>query len=360
MLRDVFSNLFLNSGVTTVTIGRRTNHIRLAAIDLACGYGVEAPMSTMTLSVEQKQEVGFKRVLFATDFSSISQQAFACALPIVRHFHSEVSMIHVLPLDPGPVAAWDALPEKLDPERLGAEREMQRFAQEPPLRQLHPHLLVCKGRVSDVFNELVHDEIADLLVMGTHGRGGIKKLTLGSVTEEVMRLAACPVLSVGPHVPRADPEKTGFHSILFATDFGPASSKAFPYALSLAESFEAKLILLQTVPLMAATDTAAIAYCPGPCAVQDLVERQQARKEESAQRLQALVSRNRKLSQVECVVATEHLPEGILSTARLHNVDLIVMGANRTFSPRISAHVPWTFAHEVICKAECPVLTVCN
>lgn len=317
-------------------------------------------MSTMIQSPEQKQGVSFKHILFATDFSPVSQRAFAFALPIVRHFKSEVSMIHVLPPDPGPLFTWQPFPEQLDPVRLKAEREMERLAEEAPLRDLHPHLLVRKGLLWDVFSAVIEYEDTDLLVMGTHGRGGIKKLTLGSVTEEVMRLAPCPVLSVGPHVLPADPAKNAFKSILFATDFGPASYKALPYAFSLAENFQAKLILLHIVPLMTPIDTTAIAYCPGHCAVQDLMERQEARREESTRRLQALLPWDSNLqNQTEYLVATEQMPEGILSTAESHQVDLIVMGASRAHSARVAAHIPWAYTHDVICKAECPVLTVC-
>lgn len=316
-------------------------------------------MSALTQLPEQKQSVGFKHVLFATDFSSVSERAFACALPIVRRFHSKVSIVHVIPPDPGPLFTWPPLPAELDRERLKAEHEMETLAHQGPLHNLHPHLLVRKGRVWDVFSAVMEFEDTDLLVMGTHGRGGIKKLTLGSVTEEVMRLASCPVLSVGPLVPPADPERNEFKSILFATDFGPASTKAFAHALSLAENFQAKLVLLHSIPLMAPTETAAIAYCPGPCAIQDLMERQEEHKKESLRRLEALVPRATTLPQIEYVVGLETMPGAILDAADLHKVDLIVMGANRARSPRASAHIPWTHTHEVICKAGCPVLTVC-
>jgi hypothetical protein len=54
----------------------------------------------------------------------------------------------------------------------------------------------------------------------------------------------------------------------------------------------------------------------------------------------------------------DFVPEGILGTAAAHNVELIVMGANRVLSARVAAHFPWALTHDVICEARCPVLSV--
>ena len=56
----------------------------------------------------------------------------------------------------------------------------------------------------DVLASVIQRKNVDLLVLGTRGRGGLKKLALGSVAEEVLRLAPRPVLTIGPHVPVAD------------------------------------------------------------------------------------------------------------------------------------------------------------
>jgi Universal stress protein family len=56
-------------------------------------------------------------------------------------------------------------------------------------------MLLAQGPVWDVLSSIIQREI---LVLGTHGRGGLKKLALGSVAGEVLRLAKCPVLTIGP------------------------------------------------------------------------------------------------------------------------------------------------------------------
>ena len=57
-------------------------------------------------------------------------------------------------------------------------------------------------------------------------------------------------------------------------------------------------------------------------------------------------------------MATDFLPEGILTAAEQHDADLIVMGANRADSARIASHIPWAVTYHVIAEAKCPVLTV--
>lgn len=316
-------------------------------------------MSASVQIREQEQIVGFKRVLVATDFSPASDRALAYALPIVRRYHSALSIVHAIPPETRESITWDPLPRELDRQRLEAEQEMGRLTEEARINDLNPHMLLEQGPVWEVLSAIVQREDTDLLVLGTHGRGGLKKLALGSVAEVVLRLAACPVLTVGPHVPPAGPGGKAFNAILFATDFGPASARAFPYALSLAEECQSKLILLHMVPPMPLAMIGPGAYCPGVYVAQDLTEWQVTMKAKSARMLTELVPANSKLiSQPEYLVGMDFLPEGILGAAAAHNVDLIVMGANRARSARMAAHLPWVLTHDVICEAKCPVLTV--
>ena len=316
-------------------------------------------MSAIAQIREQKQSVGFKRVLIATDFSAASERALAYALPIVQRYHSMLSIVHAILPETRESITWDPLPRELDRQRLEAEEEMGRLAQEARIRELSPHMVLEQGPVWDVLSSIIQRENTDLLVLGTHGRGGLKKLALGSVAEEALRLAPCPVLTIGPNVAPADPGRIEFRTILFATDFGPASARAFPYALFLAEDCQAKLVLLHMVPPMPVAAIGPGAYCPGVYAAQELTEWQAAVKEESALWLRKLVPSDAKLtSQPEYLVGMDFLAQGILGAAAVRNVELIVMGANRVPSARVSAHVPWALTHDIICGAKCPVLTV--
>ncbi|MGA9544960.1 MAG: universal stress protein [Candidatus Sulfotelmatobacter sp.] len=316
-------------------------------------------MSAIAQMHDQKQSVGFKQVLIATDFSDASRRALMYSVAIARRYGSRLSVLHALPPAARDQIPLEPLPRELNRRRLEAEEQMKRLGETVQMKDLNYHLLLEQGPVWDVLASVIERENVDLLVLGTRGRGGLKKLALGSVAEEVLRLAPCPVLTIGPHVPAGESGAPKLRRILFATDFGPASAKAFPYALSLAEDYQAKLVLLHMVPPMPVADLGPAAYGPSGYAAELFTEWQRTTRDDSVRRLKELVPNNTNLvAEPEYVAGTDFLPEGILDAAATHRIDLIVMGANRTPSPRMAAHIPWAITHEVLCHAECPVLTV--
>ena len=315
-------------------------------------------MSALAEIHDQKQTIGFKHVLIATDFSNASQQALAYALAIARRYGSSLSIVHAIPPGPRDPIPLEALPRELNRRQFDAEEQMKRLGENLRLEDLNYHTLLQQGPVWDVLASVIQRESVDLLVLGTHGRGGLKKLALGSVAEAALRLAPCPVLTIGPQVAPVGSGPVEFRRILFATDFGLAADKAFPYALSLAEDHHSKLFLLHMVPPMPSANLSPTAYGPSACAANQYMNWQKTMREESRRRLRALLPPNAKLvASPEYIAATDFLPEGILDTAVKHDAELIVMGANRTSSPRIAAHMPWALIHEVICHAKCPVLS---
>ena len=315
-------------------------------------------MSPLAQIHHQKQSVGFKQVLIATDFSDGSRQALAYAIAIARRYSAALSVVHAIVPEPRQPIPLEALPRELNHRRLEAEQEMKNLGEEARIDDLNHHLLLERGRVWDVLGSVIQRESIDLLVLGTHGRGGLKKLALGSVAEEVFRLAPCPVLTVGPHVRPADSDSVEFRRILFATDFGVAANKAFPYALSLAEDYQAKLVLLHMVPPMPVADLGPAVYGSSCYAAEEYTNWQRATRDESMRKLRKLLPPGAELAaEPEYVAGMGFLPEGILELAAAQRIDLIVMGANRTSSARMAAHIPWALTHEVICRAECPVLT---
>jgi nucleotide-binding universal stress UspA family protein len=314
-------------------------------------------MSAATQIPVQKQNVGFKRVLVATDFSPPSQRALAYATAIARRYKSELYLAHAIPPEPREPIPLERVPE-LDRSRIEAEQQLKNIAKTFDA-DLRPHLVLEQGPVRDILDSIIQRENVDLLVLGTHGRGGLKKLALGSVAEQILRLASCPVLTIGPNVPAQDgTTPLEFRRVLFATDFGSAANRAFSHALSLAEDNHAKLVLLHMVPSLLNTDLGPAAYGPSSYAAEQYTDWQRTVRNESIKKLKALLPADAKLEEEpECVSGMDFLPEGILETAAARRIELIVMGANRTSSARVTAHMPWTLTHEVICHAKCPVLT---
>jgi nucleotide-binding universal stress UspA family protein len=310
---------------------------------------------------DRKQSVEFKQILIATDFSDASQRAFSYALAIARRYSSALSVVHTIPRDPHEPIPIYPLPRELNRDRFEAEQQMKQLGDDARIHDVNHHLLLKQGAVWDVLASVIQREKVDLLVLGTRGRGGLKKLALGSVAEQVLRLAPCPVLTIGPHVPTAGSGAAEFKRILFATDFGPASAKALQYALSLAEDCGAKLVLLHMTPPRPILELGPGAIPPAFYGAETLSKWQETTRAEHAKKLRALLPPNTKLAaEPEYVIGRDFVPEGILDVAAAHRIELIVMGANRTLHPRMAAHIPWALTHEVICQAQCPVLTVSN
>lgn len=302
-----------------------------------------------------KQRLTFKHILMATDFSEASARALTISATIAGRHGSELLLVHAIPSAPKGAVPLDPLPREMDRDQLDAEEQMQRFIEASHMQSLSFRTQIAHGRVWDVLQSAIAQEETDLLVLGTHGRGALKKLALGSVAEEVLRLADCPVLTVGPHVSPVGSHAEDLHAIVFATDFGPASTRALPFALALAEDSGAQLALVHMLPPMPLADAA---YAPAVFAADDLLQWRMAMHDESEKKLKALVPPGSLAKDPAYVIGMDFLPEGILCVASEYNAGLIVMGANRGTSPRIASHMPWALTHHVICDAHCPVLTL--
>jgi universal stress protein A len=144
--------------------------------------------------------LNLKTILVATDFSDASQAALEYARGLAEKFGASLHVLHVL--EDLAAHAWTtevyvaALPgvheemERQAQERLATlftEDERGRFRVRTALRLGSPFVEIIR---------YARDEHADLIVMGTHGRGAIAHMLLGSVAERVVRKAACPVLTV--------------------------------------------------------------------------------------------------------------------------------------------------------------------
>jgi len=298
----------------------------------------------------------FHHILVATDFSEPSRRALSGALALAAKHGAALSVLHAIPPDPSLVNL--ECPPELDLGRQEAERQMKRFLSDVGPHNNIEHILLRPGAVAKVLEPVIDEEEIDLLVIGTRGRGGLRKVALGSVAEELLRLAPCPVLTVGPKA-KVNGNAAEYRTILFATDFGPGSQKALRLAVSLAEANQAKLILLHMLPPVIAAGAGVYAFSPATAVAEEVQTWRATARTDALKKLKACLPPDARLAQEpEYIVETEFLPEGVLSTAVLRKADLIVMGANRAFSPRAASHYPWTLVHEVVRDAPCPVLTV--
>ncbi len=301
----------------------------------------------------------FRHILVATDFSELSQRALCDALLLAEETHARLSIVHVLHND-RKYAALENPPE-IDLDSLVAKKRIEALVDEfEPLHKIESTFL-RRGPVAEHVRSVIEEQAIDLLVIGTHGRGGLQKLVLGSVAEQLLRLAPCPVMTLGPMAEiSAVHHGPGFHRILFATDFGKGSTRALPLALALARAGHAKLTLLHMMPLPA-TSTSLSAYVPAAEAANEFDQWESTSRKRAVQELKNCLPAKTGLEQEpRYVVGADFLAEGILTATINYGIDLIVMGANHAKSARMAAHTPWTSVHEVIRHAPCAVLTVCG
>jgi len=307
-------------------------------------------MATLAQEPQQQACVSFKNILLATDFSDASEKAFSYATAIARLHRAKIYLVHVIPL--GSNSLIPAIPS--DRLRHEAERELETLSSRSELKQIAHETVLRAGSVWSVLSPVIREQNIELVVLGTHGRGGLKKVVLGSVAEEVVRRAGCPVITVGPHidVPLTTTGET--HRILFTSDFHPASAKALDYALLFAKQPQAKLLLLHVLPPAGLPE-------PGVTFFNEAaINKWQAKVIATAkEKLEKLLPPYAELwSEPEYAVGFDFTAEGILKVADERKVDLIVMGANRPMSAKLSAHFLRAVTYEVIRHAKCPVLTV--
>lgn len=133
------------------------------------------------------------KILFATDFSPASEAALRYASSLARDSGAKLLIVHV----EEPPLAYGAGEMYIDPieiMRPGLEKVLQRVQPTAPGVPHEHHLLL--GDPAQELVDLAQREKVDLIVMGTHGRTGLSRLLMGSVAEEVVRKAPCPVFTL--------------------------------------------------------------------------------------------------------------------------------------------------------------------
>jgi nucleotide-binding universal stress UspA family protein len=188
--------------------------------------------------------MAFKKLLCPIDFSAGSQQALAVATRIARDTDAELVIAHAWHL-PARLFGEAPLPDHLIQQMQAEAGQVlddaaKRVAELGPLR-VSSRLL--QGVPWEQITEAAHtDPAIATIVMGTHGRSGIARVLLGSVTEQVIRHAACSVLAI-----REQGGALPFRNILCPIDFSDDSRRAIERAAEFARSGATGIKLLHVI-----------------------------------------------------------------------------------------------------------------
>lgn len=130
-------------------------------------------------------------ILFPTDFMGHSEYAFHLACALAKDHGARLIVLHVL----RPIVVYAEAGAVLQDAGFHEEAENQLHRFQPPASIRVEHRVVEGDPATEIVN-LATDTACDLIVMETHGRSGLSRFFLGSVAEQVMRQAPCPVLTL--------------------------------------------------------------------------------------------------------------------------------------------------------------------
>ncbi len=293
-----------------------------------------------TLDVQHGIQV--KNILFLTDFSQPSTTAAEYARALAKTYGAKVISLYVQPpmVNPmTPPAGWYGLEEAA---RLRNEEHRKEL--ETAFLGVSLQILIRDGDLWSNVTTTVEKENIDLIVMGTHGRTGVKQFFLGSVAEEIFRQAECPVLLVGPAVSDAAEAPAQFTRILYPTNFGEEAKVAAAYAVSLAQEQQAYLTMLHVIE---------------EPKVGELVKAHDVSAADEAALRKLVPADAEKWCVPDFIIERGRPAEKILDVAGRRKAQLIIMGVRKESGfPGAATHLPIAVAHEVVSKARCPVLTV--
>ena len=284
----------------------------------------------------RKSAAAFEKLLVATDFSRTSIAALSYAEYLVQQYGTELVLAHVVSAGnaspPEPLAVFAA------PEIGQAMAEdLEQLTNQVRRRGIQARAVICEGPVGDALEALVQKEKPSLLVTGTHGAHGLKRLILGSTAEAILHKVTCPVLTVGPACDNITRKSSELRTIVYATVLQHPSEAALLYAAALARELHAHVQLVHAID-----------------EISDLPEHSLDKEVQSQSDLlaEALKGSDSKMS-VHRVYGEP--VEAILRRVIATQADLVVLGAER--GRKLAAFMPAGVEYGLIRLAPCPVIT---
>lgn len=306
----------------------------------------------LTKTDTEGEMLQINKILFPTDFSECAEDAYSVALGMADRFGAELHIVNVA------VQKWQGSATTLLDFPI-QEDEIQEPLAPPPEKRLEERI-VAPGVVTKstcVQAETVADGIVDyerqhdvdLIVMATHGRCGMERLLMGSVTEDVVRHSSCPVFTV--HSGFTDESEGQFRRILVPVDFSEHSNVSLVYANELAGMYDASIDVLHILEETVLPHVYGIE--PVAVALPELEDRTEQALEELTQTVKDTGGDG---VPVELHVVVGHPSSDIIQFATQHQTDLIIIGTHGR--SRLMRLLLGSVTEKVVRHAPCPVFTV--
>ncbi|ACM57290.1 universal stress protein [Halorubrum lacusprofundi] len=283
----------------------------------------------------------YNEILVPTDGSAAAGTATETALDLAQRFDASLHAITVVELDEPPADVESEVAEE------GTQRGEKTLA---TLRNqaadvgvsATTHVIETADPVHQTIIDYARDHDVDLIVMGTHGRTGLNRLVLGSVTERTLRTSPVPVLTVHEDTTL----DSDFETVLVPTDGSDAANVAANHGITIAEATDAAMHVIHVVDLTAVSGEFGSAEVltaleeAGQQAVDDVIHR----------------AEDAGLRSVEASILSGTPARAILDYAEERDIDLIVMGTHgRTGLER---YLLGSVTEKIVRVADVPVLTV--
>jgi nucleotide-binding universal stress UspA family protein len=297
--------------------------------------------------------INLKKILYPTDFSNCSRQAFAHALFLAERHQAEIHILHV-------IKSHDAdsyLAEYDFPNLEEYNMHLEKHA-EARTEQLIKNFIIEKSSVVKVQKRSISPSAGildyakknsvDLIVLGTHGRRGLGYLFLGNTAEEVARFAQCPVYTIREL--KSPKPIANFNNILVPIDLSKRSREVLLYAKELCQDYEAILNILHIVE-----DRIHPAfYASGKSSIFDIMPQI---KEKSIQLIDKMIEETIGLdSKIKIEITEGNAAREILRFTEESDIDLVLISSHGRSG--LSHFMLGSVAEKVIRRSSVPVFTV--
>ena len=283
------------------------------------------------------EETMFERILVPTDRSDPARRALEQAADLAARYDATITTLHVV--DTRELGGGPEMDERTAAARAELDAAIDDLDVEPT-----PEAAVRAGIPSEEIIDYADESGTDLIVMGTHGRTGVRRYLLGSVAEKVVRLSDVPVLNVHPAA--VDVGAVPYERILVPTDGSDEASVAVDCATDLATTYGAALHAVSVV------DTGGMA----PDVQFDVIMDQLRNRAQAAVEAVAADATEAGVEDTQTAVLEGRAHDAIRSYADESGTDLIVMGTHGRSG--LDRYLLGSVAEKLVRTASVPVLTV--
>lgn len=295
-----------------------------------------------------------QRILYPTDFSPTAREALSHALFLAEQFEAELHMLHAVILHEGDPAD----PDRKFPEPSDilnhlfqiADSEMAKLIEKNRSKTFAIREAKVKGySAGEVILDYSGENDIDLIVMGTHGRRGPARVFLGSVAEEVVRHAQCPVLTLRQQKELREIETIS--KILVPVDFSEHCKLALSHAREIAALYGGRLQLLHAI------EEPIYPYFYAPAGAFSVARELEELHQKSDQAMDQILAESPGPEvEVEKFVVTGRAATEVARFASEHGSDMIVIATHGLTG--LERLLLGSTAEQIVRLAHCPVFTV--